>query len=145
MKQFLIIAKRNGQIRISKFKYDNFRDLNDYWLLSMHDNFNGIITQMSFSYDYRNFFTCGEDGNIFSYNFNPPYEFEKIEVPERVKIKDLVSKSVEDITDRDFLSLEQAKNLADHNKRMAIADSRKQKVLRELRVMAVSFRKLLQK
>lgn len=64
---------RNGAIRINKIKED-FRDLSDYWLLNMHDNFNGIIPSIQFSYDSKIMFSVGHDGNLFSYELNIPLE-----------------------------------------------------------------------
>lgn len=45
-----------GQIRVNRINPEDFRDLSDYWLLSMHDNFNGRINEMCFSFDKEFFF-----------------------------------------------------------------------------------------
>lgn len=76
----------NGAIRINKIKED-FRDLSDYWLLNMHDNLNGIIPSIQFSYDNKMIFSIGHDGNLFSYEWNIPLERVKpvnTVVPEKV-------------------------------------------------------------
>lgn len=80
---------RNGAIRINKIKED-FRDLSDYWLLNMHDNLNGIIPSIQFSYDNKMIFSIGHDGNLFSYEWNIPLERVKTVntvVPEKVYVK----------------------------------------------------------
>lgn len=77
---------RNGAIRINKINED-FRDLSDYWLLNMHDNLNGIIPSIQFSYDNKMIFSIGHDGNLFSYEWNIPLERVKpvnTVVPEKV-------------------------------------------------------------
>lgn len=77
---------RNGAIRINKIKED-FRDLSDYWVLNMHDNLNGIIPSIQFSYDSKIMFSIGHDGNLFSYELNIPLERVKAVatvLPERV-------------------------------------------------------------
>jgi len=56
-----------GQIRICKWKPENYTDLSDYWILSMHDNYNGYIPKMLLSHNQKMLFTCGYDGNLFSY------------------------------------------------------------------------------
>lgn len=60
----------HGQIRICKWKSDDYTDLSDYWILPMHDNYNGYIPKMVLSHDQRMLFTCGYDGNLFSYEIN---------------------------------------------------------------------------
>lgn len=85
-KEYLICGMRTGAIRINKIKED-FRDLSDYWLLNMHDNLNGIIPCIQFSYDNKMLFSIGYDGNLFSYEWNIPLERVKPEItilPERV-------------------------------------------------------------
>lgn len=47
---------QNGAIRVNRVNQDNFHDLSDYWLLTMHDNFNGQITRMCFNYNNKYFF-----------------------------------------------------------------------------------------
>jgi hypothetical protein len=59
-----------GQIRVNRVNPNDHTDLSDYWLYSMHDNTNGRIRRMCFSYDQNFMFSCGDDGNIFSYQVN---------------------------------------------------------------------------
>lgn len=69
----------HGQIRVCKLKPENYTDLSDYWILSMHDNFNGYIPKIILSYNQKMLFTCGYDGNLFSYEINDDTPFEAIE------------------------------------------------------------------
>lgn len=69
--EYLIIGMGNGKIRIN-FCKENWRDLSDYWLLSMHDNFFGRIPAIKFSYDNKFLFSIGADGNLFVYTWNLP-------------------------------------------------------------------------
>lgn len=41
----------DGAIRINRVKEEDFRDLSDYWINSMHDNLNGAVNSIQFSYD----------------------------------------------------------------------------------------------
>lgn len=68
----------HGEIRICRWKPKSYTDLSDYWILPMHDNYNDYIPKMILS--QKMLFTCGYDGNLFSYEINddmPPEEFEK--------------------------------------------------------------------
>lgn len=69
--EYLILGMGNGKIRINHIK-DNWRDLSDFWLLSMHDNFFGRIPSLKFSFDNKFLFSIGSDGNLFSYSWNLP-------------------------------------------------------------------------
>lgn len=69
----------HGQIRVCKWKSENYTDLSDYWILSMHDNFNGYIPKIILNHNQMMLFTCGYDGNLFSYEVNDDTPSEAIE------------------------------------------------------------------
>lgn len=68
-----------GQIRVCKWKPENYTDLSDYWILSMHDPLNGYIPKIILSHNQKMLFTCGYDGNLFSYEVNDDIPSEAIE------------------------------------------------------------------
>ncbi|XP_037077844.1 cilia- and flagella-associated protein 44-like [Pollicipes pollicipes] len=70
--QYLLLGLCDGRIRVHAVQPDNPWYLDDYWVLSMHDNTYGRITDIQFTYDQRNVITCGADGNVFLFDFNPP-------------------------------------------------------------------------
>ena len=72
----------NGEIRVCKVNPDNEIDFSDYWILPMHDNFNGYIPSMRLSYDRKMLLTCGHDGNIFSFTINDDSPVPIVEIPE---------------------------------------------------------------
>ncbi|EGI64268.1 WD repeat-containing protein 52 [Acromyrmex echinatior] len=76
--KYLFLGMEHGEIRICKWKPKNYTDLSDYWILPMHDNYNGYISKMVLSHDQNMLFTCGYDGNLFSYEINDDTPFEQI-------------------------------------------------------------------
>lgn len=71
----------DGTIRVVKVNPSDSRDLSNYWSLPMHDNNNGTIRQICFNYNYSTMFSCGNDGNVFSYKFTPEYdEYKRVHV-----------------------------------------------------------------
>lgn len=117
---------QDGSVRINRVKGD-YRDLSDYWSLTMHDNATGAINDMCVSYDQQYLFTVGADGNIFSYKWNAP-------------VKDFISAKrqsvfqpqeayVEDIVDPAKLSLEEQKQKDSRDARAMVANRNKDKVL----------------
>ena len=68
---YLILGMADGKIRINQVKED-WRNLSDFWLLSMHDNLFGKIPTIKFSFDDKFLFSIGLDGNIFSFTWNLP-------------------------------------------------------------------------
>lgn len=69
--EYLIFGMADGKLRINHVK-SNWRDLTDFWLLGMHDNFFGKIPAIKFSFDSKFLFSVGADGNLFSYTWNLP-------------------------------------------------------------------------
>lgn len=112
---------QDGAIRVNRQKPD-FRDLSDYWLLTMHDNQNGIIHALDVSYDKRFMFSVGADGNIFMYKWATPSRSTSLIY---AKSANRPQTSVEDICDATALSLEQQKQKANQDRRDAIANKRK--------------------
>lgn len=113
----------DGALRINRLKED-FTDLSDHWILNMHES---QIFAMNFSYDKKNLFSGGADGNLFSYKWNSPLQ--SVIPPQRApQVK--LEKVVEDITDICYLSLEEEKQKADHDRRMESALNRRKEVLK---------------
>ena len=81
----------HGEIRVCQINADDYMDLSNYWSLSMHDNFNGYIPKMMFSYDQKMLLTCGYDGNLFSFYINDETFYLEYEVPIPDDPLDLVS------------------------------------------------------
>jgi len=59
----------DGRVRVTNFKVDDPSDLSDYIEYSIHDNKTGRVKILCLSEDNRMLFTCGDDGNIFSFTF----------------------------------------------------------------------------
>ncbi|XP_019696509.1 uncharacterized protein LOC105182290 [Harpegnathos saltator] len=78
-RKYLFLGMEHGQIRVCKYKSEDYTDLSDYWILPMHDNYNGYIPKMILSHDQKMLFTCGHDGNLFSYEINDDTSPEAIE------------------------------------------------------------------
>lgn len=117
---------QDGSIRINRVNTDDFHDLTDYLILTMHDNLKGFIPKMCFSADEKYFFSCGHDGNVFSYRFQPlddedeiPFQFEK-PFPRKQW-----PSSVQDIQPYEKLSLEETKIKAEEDRLLKIANAHK--------------------
>lgn len=76
----MILGFSNGKIRIVEVNNERDCDFSKFWELPMHDNFNGAINQLCFSYDYKFLYSCGNDGNIFMFEVNIP---SSVPVPKR--------------------------------------------------------------
>lgn len=114
---------QDGAIRVNRTNSD-FRNHSDFWLLTMHDNQNGIIHALDVSFDKRFLFSAGADGNIFVYKWATAGRRDSAR---RIHV-DLPEKSVEDIVDQAALSLEQQKQKNNQDRRNAIANKRKDDV-----------------
>lgn len=65
--EILVLGFANGKIRLVDVNEDEHYNMSSYWELAMHDNDNGIINQFALSYDKSMLFSCGNDGNVFSF------------------------------------------------------------------------------
>lgn len=66
----LILGMGDGQLRVNRIRDGNWRDLSDFWTLSMHDNLFGRIPKIVFSFDGKFLVSIGSDGNLFVYKWN---------------------------------------------------------------------------
>lgn len=66
----LVLGMGDGQIRVNRIRDGNWRNLSDFWTLSMHDNLFGRIPKIVFSFDGKFLVSIGSDGNLFVYKWN---------------------------------------------------------------------------
>lgn len=114
---------QDGSMRVNKVNPNDFRDLSNYWTLAMHDNQNGYVPKMCFSFDEKYFFSCGHDGNVFSYNFQPQdYTYKNLfkRIPRSEEVT-----SVQDIDGYKKLSMEEMKIKAEFDRIQKVANERK--------------------
>ncbi|XP_013136912.1 PREDICTED: cilia- and flagella-associated protein 44 [Papilio polytes] len=118
-------------------------DFNDYYYLPMHDFYTGAITCIEISADGRRLFTCGKDGNIFSYTINfpepliPKVKLKPIDLPKVPKMKEPST------IDGELMSHEQLKQKEEYDKKMAIANAHKKLVRDHLAELTVEYNKLI--
>ncbi|KAL3267246.1 hypothetical protein HHI36_011379 [Cryptolaemus montrouzieri] len=125
-KKYIIFAMQDGTIRVNKVNPEDFRDLSNYWTLATHENLNGFIPKMAFSYDEKFFFTCGHDGNVFAYTFNPEdsdYKPKRLIAEAVARIRQV--EEVDDPKGSDELSLEQAMIKAENDRIERVANENK--------------------
>lgn len=65
----ILMGFADGSIRVTRFNADDPSDLSNYIEYQVHDNRTGRINALCLSGDNRTLFTCGDDGNIFSFSF----------------------------------------------------------------------------
>ncbi|XP_063361265.1 cilia- and flagella-associated protein 44 [Cydia amplana] len=119
-------------------------DFIDNYYLPMHNQYTGAITCLAFSSDGERFYTCGADGNIFSYkiNFSEPLmpTPELPPVPEMPKPEKVREPST---VDGELMSHEQLKQKEEYDKMMAIANAHKKRVRDQLAELAFEYSKLI--
>ena len=70
-----------GQLYVIKLKEKDPLDFSDFWILQIHDYYNGHISNILLSYNKKILLTCGHDGNIFAFKINDDTSLEEHEVP----------------------------------------------------------------
>ncbi|KAL1463503.1 hypothetical protein WDU94_015250 [Cyamophila willieti] len=69
MRNMLYIGFSNGILRVIQL---GFNDASAFLHLTAHDRHYGRINKLCFSPDQTRIYTCGDDGNIFSFLINDP-------------------------------------------------------------------------
>ncbi|CAH1796965.1 unnamed protein product [Owenia fusiformis] len=115
----------------------------------MHDNNYGQITHIDESFDGKYLFSVGADGNIFSFNVMDQASVEDRVKESKAKIpsarKAVEEKRVEDIEDPSAYSIEDAKQKAEHDKMMRLAEEKKTDVKRTIAQLRRQFKKLIER
>lgn len=65
----MVIGMANGMLRLVPC-VDGQPDFTNYYALAMHDPENGKVRRLCTSFDSNYLYSCGTDGNIFSYRLN---------------------------------------------------------------------------
>lgn len=132
---------QDGSIRINRVNPDDFRDLSNYWQLSMHDNFKGFIPRMCFSCDEKYFFTCGQDGNVFTYNYYPENKEYIVYFPQRIKFTKKLPK-IKDENGYKTLSLEEIIVKAENDRIEKLANDHKRQLREKIKQLKKRYDKM---
>ncbi|XP_050303878.1 cilia- and flagella-associated protein 44 [Anthonomus grandis grandis] len=140
--EYLIFAMQDGSIRVNKVNPEDYTDLSDYFTISMHDNQNGFVPMLCFSYDEKYLFSCGHDGNIFAYRFSPK-EYQYRRPMFRQKRDDHLCSSAHDVDTVTKLSLEEVKLKAEDDRIQKLANEHKNKIREILKNLKERYKKLM--
>ncbi|XP_043929077.1 cilia- and flagella-associated protein 44 [Protopterus annectens] len=151
-KQLMICGMENGTLRVYPLQANDLTlaSMHGYWSLPMHDNQYGCIRSVCSSYDGQFVVSCGADSNIFVYSLLSQEDIEQAMKGKRAKIpsprKDLIlGKVVEDIEDPNAYSIENAKQKAEYDRLMKLAEKKKAEKRNELYTLRNEFKQLLQR
>ncbi|XP_048505660.1 cilia- and flagella-associated protein 44 isoform X2 [Athalia rosae] len=144
-KKYLILGMQYGQIRVCRVNKHDHTDLSDYWILPMHDNYNGYIPKILLSHDNKMLLTCGYDGNLFSYIINDVGEYTESYLHPEIQSPPLPLpvREVDDIEELSHPSLEQVIVKAEQNRIMAVAKRKKSEVLNMLSSLGETYARIL--
>ncbi|KAF7998128.1 hypothetical protein HCN44_009526 [Aphidius gifuensis] len=136
--EYLYLGMQNGEIRICRINKNEPTDLSDYLVLPMHDNSNGKISKILLSHDETMLLTCGWDGNLFSYKINENSYIKK-NGEEPKASKKIIKKSISDINDKNYPSVEEVLNKAEHDRLLDLANKKKNITLEILKTLSEEF------
>nr|XP_033337675.1 cilia- and flagella-associated protein 44 [Megalopta genalis] len=130
-KKYLFLGTQYGELHVCRMNMEDPLDFSDYWILPIHDYYNGRISKMLLSYDKKMLLTSGYDGNIFAFTINSDAEDESIEIPVAEDSLPLLQ-NIEDMED-DHPSLEEIITQLEQNRIISTAEKKKEEVLRIIR------------
>uniref|UniRef100_A0A1B6CQQ9 Uncharacterized protein n=2 Tax=Clastoptera arizonana TaxID=38151 RepID=A0A1B6CQQ9_9HEMI len=140
--QYIVLGLANGKIRLVKVNKEQQGDLSEYMELSMHDNNNGIINQIVINHNNTMIYSCGSDGNIFSFYLNKQRE----DTYSRRTIVSNFRLDIETIPDIDGLfelSLEELKQKEVSEQDQESANREKEKVVHATKGLKQRFENIL--
>ncbi|XP_076234530.1 cilia- and flagella-associated protein 44 isoform X2 [Calliopsis andreniformis] len=141
-KKYLFLTTQYGELFICKIKKENPLDFSDYWILPIHDYYNGHISKILLSYNKTMLLTCGYDGNIFSFEINDDTPHESVNIPETKRPLPL-PENIEDIEDADYPSLEEVITRKEQNRIISEAEKKKNEILKIIRNLAVEYARII--
>eukprot|EP00105_Crassostrea_gigas_P043284 XP_019927432.1 PREDICTED: cilia- and flagella-associated protein 44-like isoform X1 [Crassostrea gigas] len=145
----MLFGMEDGSIRIQNLEKDfSLDELGSYWQLNLHDNNYGRIVKVAASPDEKMLLSAGYDGNFFLYDIMDQEKVDqkvaeaKAKLPSAKKAGEIVN--VDDIEDPNAYSIEDAKQKAEHDKMMKIADEKKKDVRRQIAKLRRQFKSILE-
>nr|XP_006000125.2 PREDICTED: cilia- and flagella-associated protein 44 [Latimeria chalumnae] len=149
-KRLLLCGMENGQVRVYPLQSNDLIriPLEGYWELNSHDNNYGCINGICTSYDDQFIVTCGADSNIFVFSVMPEEDIEEALKAKKATVpsprKDLEKeKAVEDIEDPNAYSIENAKQRAEWDRVVKLAEEKKLRKRQHLAQLQTEFKMLL--
>ncbi|XP_069745603.1 cilia- and flagella-associated protein 44-like isoform X2 [Narcine bancroftii] len=148
-KDLLFCGMEDGAVRVYPLKSNDYklRSMQKFWSLSVHDNDYGHINQICISHDEQFLLTCGADSNIFAFGILPQEELGELlsEKQAAVPIPSISfahDKIADDIDDPNAYSLENAKQKAEMDLILKMAEEKKAKKRMELNKLQEEFKQL---
>ncbi|ORX54869.1 WD40 repeat-like protein [Piromyces finnis] len=137
-----LINNNNNSTDSNNYKNFNEMRINHgyYYKANLHDNKNGNITGISLSFDDAYLASCGSDGAIFVFR----NRFEKI-LKDDEEMIDYIDEStvIDDIIDKNYYSLQEAKIKNDRDMELAKAEIKKNEMRSQIEQLRNEFLELL--
>ncbi|XP_076177015.1 cilia- and flagella-associated protein 44 isoform X2 [Ptiloglossa arizonensis] len=139
--KYLFLGTQYGELYVCKITEEDSLDFSDFWILPIHDYYNGCISKMLLSYNREMLLTCGYDGNLFSFKINDDTPNEDVEIP---KVQDSLPlpKNIEDIEDANYPSLEEVITQMEQNRIISDANKKKKEILQIIRGLIEDYVKI---
>ncbi|XP_059046371.1 cilia- and flagella-associated protein 44 isoform X2 [Achroia grisella] len=119
-------------------------DFFDNYYLPMHDRYTGTVTCLEFSADGKMLYSCGADGNIFSFQVNfTEALLTTLSLPKPLEIPKVVKVKEPSTLEGELMSHEELKQKEEYDKMMAIANAHKKRVRDQLAELTAEYNKLI--
>ncbi|XP_052060229.1 cilia- and flagella-associated protein 44-like isoform X9 [Mytilus californianus] len=146
----VLFGMEDGAIRIHSVDVEfDISTLNFFWQLNIHDNNYGHLTGLKLGYDALSLISVGADGNFFMYNVMTQENLDKKIAEAKAKLPSAKKKDDDkvgdDIDDPSAYSIEDAKQKAEYDKMMKLAEEKKREVRRQISKFRRQFKGLLEK
>ncbi|XP_022179157.1 uncharacterized protein LOC111039821 isoform X2 [Myzus persicae] len=142
----ILMGFADGRIRLTNVQLNNVSDFGDFIEYSVHDNKKGRVNMLCFSHDNCMLYTCGDDGNIFSFMVqydNKVVEKCMISISELPQLPVFCGEDILSIKEDLKLSLEERKIHKKNLKALNLANTEKDKTSCLLHNLRDKFKQIL--
>ena len=138
-KEHIIVGTVNGQIQVHKVNVNGNLSMDQFWAIPMGDP-EGKVTRVCTTYDNQFILVTTEDGNFFSFKIDHRQVTSgqvQQEIPSGVDVDITAAK---DIEDPKHYSLEEARQRAENDRKLKLAEEQKKQVIGQVNKLRKRFK-----
>ncbi|KAI6658873.1 Cilia- and flagella-associated protein 44-like [Oopsacas minuta] len=137
-KEYIIIGTSNGQIQIHKVNINGNLSLDQFWAIPMSDP-DAKVTRVCTTYNDQYILATSEDGNFFSFKVEER-QLTSASQYEISNTADIDISAAKDIEDPKHYSLEEARQRAENDRKLKLAEEQKKQVIAQVNKLRKQFK-----
>ena len=138
-KAYLLIGTSNGEVHVHKVNVNGNLSLEQYWALPMGDP-ECRVTRVCTTYDDQFVLVTTEDGNFFTFKLGSESAPKQVPTEKQATGSELDLVPAKDIEDPKHYSIEEARQRAENDRKLKLAEEQKKQVLAQVNKLRKKFK-----